>query len=38
LDFADRLVKTPLSVVDDVAALPVGAADAVIEKVKKNPR
>jgi hypothetical protein len=36
LDFADKLTKKPLSVVDDVAALPAKAADRIVKK-KPNP-
>jgi hypothetical protein len=36
LDFADKLTKRPLSVVDEVAALPAKAVDKVVDTVTKK--
>jgi hypothetical protein len=36
MDYANRLVNQPLSVIDDVVALPAKAADAVRDGIKKN--
>jgi hypothetical protein len=36
MDYANKLVNQPLSVIDDVAALPARAADAVIDGIKKK--